>query len=96
MGMQTPIDFTALPSPVIPGTEIPAAATISVGSDISGANYHPRVDDGAPTTSPIDGVAVAAAASCGGGPAATVTGCVGSNENAHWWDIGCWVSCHLP
>lgn len=63
------------------------ATTISAGSDISGANYHPTVDAAAAISFNAGGVA--AAASCGGGSAATVTGCVGSNENAHW-NIECW------
>lgn len=84
MGMQTPINFTALP-PAVTGAEIPAA-TVCARPDISGANYYTRIDvaAAAAATTSSDGVVDAAVASCGGGSAATVTGCVGSNENAHW------------
>lgn len=60
-------------TPIDSITDAPTApaTTISAGSDTSGTNYHPRVY-------------AAASAADGGGSAATVTGCVGSSENAHW------------
>lgn len=70
MEARTPIDSITTDAPTAPAT------TISAGSDTSGTNYRPRVYAAA--------VAASACAADGGGSAATVTGCVGSSENAHW------------
>lgn len=76
MEARIPINFITTPAP----TTAPAT-TISAGSDISGANYRPRVTAAVATPADDEGVDDGGGAD---GSAATVTGCVGPSGNAHW------------